>query len=304
LCSFQGALLQFGFLASTFWWAIIAFNMCLELFFNAFLKTRPTLWKWIRLGVFNTIGWGISFLFMLIPTSADRMAFSPNGTYCFLSPEDNNAWSTTFFFVPVGISLLVGITCFLIALVRLLIATIKLRKLVFVTYWRLIIFIFIFLFIYSFIFSYVITTTADSSDISDGYASYFVCLIAGPSATITGSCESTYRDEKVSNYNLTMLKGFAVSCLGVLLFFNFITTALLLHWYRLCKALVMVCQSRKLSNFQKVFHLITNTTLSTSVGSVGTDDEVIAAIDSAGDFPLEVLKEPDTGESTHSSESI
>ena len=30
LCTFQGAMLQFGFLAAVFWWALIAFNMCFE----------------------------------------------------------------------------------------------------------------------------------------------------------------------------------------------------------------------------------------------------------------------------------
>jgi len=34
LCTFQGAMLQFGFLAAVFWWALIAFNMCLEVISN------------------------------------------------------------------------------------------------------------------------------------------------------------------------------------------------------------------------------------------------------------------------------
>jgi len=35
LCTFQGAIIQFGFLAAVFWWVIIAFNMCLE------VRTKP-----------------------------------------------------------------------------------------------------------------------------------------------------------------------------------------------------------------------------------------------------------------------
>ena len=31
-------MLQFGFLAAVFWWTIIAFNMCLEVFPSAFLS--------------------------------------------------------------------------------------------------------------------------------------------------------------------------------------------------------------------------------------------------------------------------
>ena len=30
LCTLQGVVIQFGFLAAVFWWVIIAFNMCLE----------------------------------------------------------------------------------------------------------------------------------------------------------------------------------------------------------------------------------------------------------------------------------
>jgi len=46
LCTLQGAIIQFGFLAAVFWWVIIAFNMCLEVRkkpLSRFHSCRPSL---------------------------------------------------------------------------------------------------------------------------------------------------------------------------------------------------------------------------------------------------------------------
>lgn len=152
---------------------------------------------------------------------------------CFVSQEDNDAWILVFFFIPVGIALLIGFACFFIAIVKILVAAIKLRKpQLLLNYFRLLCFIFIFLFIYSFIFSYHITIASNASTINEGYGVYFDCLLDPYLVSSSGTCSLS---DSVSNYNLTMLKAFAICCLGLFLFFTFMTWEIMHHWYLLFK---------------------------------------------------------------------
>jgi len=89
-------MLQFGFLAAVFWWAIIAFNMCLEvrtfpffaillltflqLYFGKLLSLEQTKWKWIRFGIYNNVVWGVAFILMVIPAAAGKIKFAPSGS--------------------------------------------------------------------------------------------------------------------------------------------------------------------------------------------------------------------------------
>jgi len=49
-----------------------------------FLATKFGSWetwiKWIRIAIYHTIGWGLPFLFIVIPTSAGKMGFEPAST--------------------------------------------------------------------------------------------------------------------------------------------------------------------------------------------------------------------------------
>jgi len=45
-----------------------------------YLSRRDALWKWLRIGIYNVIGWGLPFLLMVIPTSANKMGFLPGAT--------------------------------------------------------------------------------------------------------------------------------------------------------------------------------------------------------------------------------
>ena len=88
-------MLLFGFLVCTFWWAIIAFNMCFEvrilstpnysntlyqIFIGSWLQIKEGWWKWARIAVYNLVGWGIPFLLMVIPASAGKLGFEPGST--------------------------------------------------------------------------------------------------------------------------------------------------------------------------------------------------------------------------------
>jgi len=90
-------MLQFGFLAAVFWWAIIAFNMCLEvrtlivffrsskltffqLYFGKLLSLEQTKWKWIRFGIYNNVVWGVAFILMVIPAAAGKIKFAHSGS--------------------------------------------------------------------------------------------------------------------------------------------------------------------------------------------------------------------------------
>ncbi len=60
LCTLQGAIIQFGFLAAVFWWVIIAFNMCLEV-----RKKPPARFHYCRPGL------TFVFFFCLISSTWD-----------------------------------------------------------------------------------------------------------------------------------------------------------------------------------------------------------------------------------------
>jgi len=253
LCTFQGALLQYGFLAAVFWWGLIAFNMALELYFNKLLSLEKKVWQWTRFGIYNVIGWGLPFFLMVIPASAARIKFVPGASYCFISPEDNNAWSLTFWFLPVGIAMLTGVVLFIAALIRItiMIFTISKYKSLILLYLRLFVFIFLYLFLFTVIFAYNIHQARDSDHISQGFSDYFKCLIVATDCSL---------DESVSNYNLIMLRGWAISALGTLLFFTFLSIESFMFWYRLLKSIVFALLRKKGKGFQSVLHVLTHDT--------------------------------------------
>jgi len=202
-------------LAAVFWWVVIAFNMCLELFLAKVVDLTVPRWKWLRFGIYNAIVWGLAFICMVIPASAGYIKFVSGATYCFVTSEQDNRWILSFWFIPVGLALFLGVLFFIIAIVRVSILLIALKKLttLIVLHLRIFIFIFLFLFLFTVIFAYNIQVAANQTDINNGYSDYYQCLIyAGPDCSL---------DDSVSNYHLVMLKGFAISSLGVFIFLIF-----------------------------------------------------------------------------------
>ena len=171
-------------------------------------------------------------------------------TSCFVTGEDNYAWSLTFWFLPVGLSLLLGVTLFFLALVRMTILFITLRKVkkLLLLYVRLSIFIFLYLILFVFITAYNIQYATNNSNINDGYESYYQCLLFGePNCSLSDS---------IANYNLVMLKGFAISSLGVLLFCIFISWDVILFWYNLFKGFYVIARHRNKDNLVALFNMV------------------------------------------------
>jgi len=162
--------------------------------------------------------------------------------------DDNNAWSLIFWFIPVGVSLLLGVSLFILALVRITILLVTIRKVkkLVLLYFRLFVFILVYLILIVFITAYYIQYARDEGSINDGYAQYYQCLSYGePNCSL---------DDSVTNYNLVMLKSFAISSLGILLFFVFISWDVLQFWWDIMRSLYFMIKTRKMSYATVLFY--------------------------------------------------
>ncbi|KAL6073915.1 hypothetical protein QOT17_004606 [Balamuthia mandrillaris] len=231
VCSFQGFVLSFGFLSTTMWWAVISFNMCITVYFGKKLPTSKG-WKIGLQVTYHVVAWILPALLSLVPAAADKIAFGPGDTFCFVSPEDNRAYFITFWALPVAIALLVGLVLFLASIVRILVLAFKLGegKKACMTYYRLGLFILIFMVVYAFIFAYTLEVATNLDTIEEGYSEYFRCLtLLKPGCSLS---------EDVNNYYLAALKGFAYAVLGFLLFLNFcLSEPIGKMWWKLATSL-------------------------------------------------------------------
>jgi len=187
-----------------------------------------------------------------------------------VSNQDGNAWSLTFWFIPVGIAMLLGAGLFIAVLVRLTIMAITIRKIKSLAflYLRLCIFVLLYLTLIVFIMAYNIQNAVNQSSIQNGYEEYYTCLTYG-----LGNCSL---DDSVTNYNLVMLKGFAVSSLGILLSITFISLDVLKFWYELAVQLYLLLKKPDSGNLRKFLAKLASsgstqwgTTSLESVGSSG-----------------------------------
>ncbi|KAL6049563.1 Wnt-activated receptor, variant 2 [Balamuthia mandrillaris] len=232
LCTFQGWLLQFGFVSSIMWWGIISFNMFLSVFFLSKLPTG----KWWTVGLqvfYHVCGWVVPAILTLIPAAAGKMVFTPASSVCEVSTEDNYAYFLTFWTLPVGIVLLIGLVLFVCSLVKLVHISHKLKDLkkACSTYFRVLLFIVIFLIMFCFIFAYSLQVAANLSAVEEGYSEYYTCLLQRKP-----DCELS---EDVHNYPLAVLRGLGFSCLGFLLFLNFCSSfAIGKFWWNASRHLI------------------------------------------------------------------
>ncbi|KAL6051979.1 Frizzled-9 [Balamuthia mandrillaris] len=236
-CQVQGLVLQFGFLAGTFWWAIVVFNIFIEVNFpDSKLAAYKT-----KIVVYHCLAWGFPAIFTIIPLAADRIAFPNAGSFCFISYEDNYAYQLACWFIPVGLLLLAGSTFFLGSLFKLIPLFFrtpdrtKRAKLVRV-YFRLMLFVAVQLGVYLFIFIYTIVTESNKDEISEGYEDYYSCLLfVNYPDYPRDSCSLS---SSVTYYPLIVLRALGFSILGFLLFLNFVTSTTLSYWGLTLRALV------------------------------------------------------------------
>jgi len=198
--------------------------------------------------------------------------------------EDNNAWSLTFWFLPVGISLLMGVTLFFAALgkiTHLLVTIRKFKKLV-MLYLRLFLFICLYLILFVFIFAYTIQFTSNESAIDDMYANYYTCLIeaGGDSCTL---------DSTLTYYNLIMLKAWAISSLGLLLFLLFISWDVSRFWFFLLRSFVFAIIRRSPDDVVSVAKMVIYKSHSTM--SLRNSDSLKVSYDSTAADPTEENEE-------------
>jgi len=194
---------------------------------------------------------------------------------CFITSADNDAWSLTFFFIPMGILLVSGLIFFTISLIKLIILAIKLRKMtsVIIPYSRVLLFVCIFFMVYSFFIAYVINNAANEGEITSGYEAYYECLPQLPGAPPVCSLS-----DNVSNFPLVILKGFAISCLGGLLFFTFLSWQMVAHWWKILRAIFLVLKERRRQEAVGLFHLVvTDSYLSRSSLSGGGKELSVVA---------------------------
>ena len=150
-----------------------------------------------------------------------------------------------------GISVILGITLFSLALVRITILFITIRKVkkLVLLYLRLFVFILLYLVLIIFITAYYIHNATNQDHINTGYEDYYLCLLYGlPNCTL---------DDSVTNYNLVMLKSFAISSLGLLLFFLFLSWDVLVFWWGLGVSVYYLSIRRTKSNAMVVLHKLT-----------------------------------------------
>ena len=137
----------------------------------------------------------------------------------------------------------------------------KFKKLL-MLYLRLFLFICLYLILFIFIFAYTIQFTANENAINDMYSTYYTCLIEAGGDTCSLDSSLTY-------YNLIMLKGFAISSLGLLLFILFISWDVSRFWFFLARSLVSTIIRRSPKEAVSLYKMVmykssTMTTMHTS----------------------------------------
>lgn len=271
LCTLQGFFIVFGFEAAYAWYTAIAFSSFLNVCFatKAFCgaplspaesqlsdiaggKRKRRVKRALLIAAYHVFGWGLPFLLALVPAAAGRMAFQPGGTFCFVSPEDDNAWQIVFWFVPVGTMMALGTTFLLAMLAKILVVdfvrkrglwradvrSATLLKAVAKLNVRVLLFVFVFLVDCILVFLWHVVVETREEDIQDAYDRYYKCLLFG---TYPDDDDNTFRfecdqDEDLLDYGLVVAKSVGYTAMGLILSLLFLSTpAIYKHWLRLAK---------------------------------------------------------------------
>ena len=261
-CTFQGSLIQFGFISVNLWWTAIALNMLVELVARKRLPTEKLWYRWTMFATYFVAVNGLSATLTIVPASAGAIEFASGATYCFIQ---EGAWQDATWFAPVGLSLLVGSTFFAASLVIIAVAMARLRSVKkMVEKWRILAFILLFMVLFVFVFAYNVQVESHKDDINSGYSAYFRCLVD----SATSSCSLP---DSVSNYDLVMLRGFAISSLGFFLSMIFINLDMLRFWWERVRGVVSAARGRSVAGLRNAwegFVFDTAVTARTTEGSL------------------------------------
>ena len=149
-------------------------------------------------------------------------------------------------------------------------------------YLWLFLFICLYLILFVFIFAYTIQFTSDESAIDNMYANYYTCLIeaGGDACTL---------DSSLTNYNLIMLKAWAISSLGLLLFLLFISWDVSRFWFFLLRSFVFAIIRRSPDDVVSVAKMVIYKSHSTM--SLRNSDSLKVSYDSTAADPTDDKEE-------------
>ena len=118
---------------------------------------------------------------------------------------------------------------------------------------------------------------------------YYVCLITSPTPCTLS--------DTVSNYNLVMLKGFAISSLGFFIFLTFISGQILKFYYLLIKKafLSLIKRDRRLAF--SLLSMVINEASSTSLSRKNSTNTLDITVDGVEDNDYD---DPDTADDSSS----
>ena len=177
---------------------------------------------------------------------------------CFVTSQDNYTWQLVFFFIPIGIALCSGLLCFLFSLYRITYLRVR-RGLLVVVYLRVLCFVATFFLVFAGFVLYSLAYALKRGDIEGWYEEYFGCL-TGTSKPLPSACDSVF-PPMAFGFPLVMLRGFALACVGTLLFFNFFSREMVHYWFTVFYDL---CGGRsdddnhEVHNYDKCIHLVAN----------------------------------------------
>jgi len=145
-------------------------------------------------------------------------------------------------------------------------------------YLRIICFLLLYVIIIMIVFAYNIQLENNKGEITTGLQEYYVCLITSPTPCTLS--------DTVSNYNLVMLKGFAISSLGFFIFLTFISGQILKFYFLFFKKafLSLIKRDRRLAF--SLISMVINESSSTSLSrknSTNTLDITVAGVEDNDD---------------------
>ena len=137
---------------------------------------------------------------------------------------------------------------------------VRARKLVeiIIPYMRVVCFVFIFFIVFTFFVAYNINYAANQSGISEDYSIYFLCLfgLLEINGSVIWPWECQLGSSASASVSLAMLKGFALSCLGVLVAFNWLSWSVIKHWAILLSTILGLVWTRDRLLLTKLWDLV------------------------------------------------
>jgi len=147
--------------------------------------------------------------------------------------------------------------------------------------------------VYAFFIAYVINNAANEGEITSGYEVYFECLPG-----LSGGPTDCSLSDNVSNFPLVILKGFAISCFGGLLFFTFRSWQMIAHWWKILRAMFLVLKERRRQEAVGLFHLVVTDSYLSRSSLSGGGKELSVVVDGAEGEEEEEVSEVESSSSS------